>query len=157
MDYYERLKHLIASMDNVLIVRYDERYAPEIKKIRRSVFVTEQQIDEDIEFDGNDKDAIHVLLSKNDKFVGTGRMLANGHIGRLAVYKAYRGQGLGRKAVMALVEEAREQGLQRVYLGAQLYAVPFYKKLGFSEFGRTFMEAGIEHIHMEKYLSSDRA
>ena len=139
-------------MDNVLTVKYDDYYAPEIKKIRYSVFVTEQHIDKDIEFDGNDKDAIHVLLVKNEKFVGTGRMLADGHIGRLAVYKEYRGQGLGADVVMALVGEAKKLGLQRVYLGAQLYAVEFYKKLGFSEFGESFMEAGIEHIHMEKVL-----
>lgn len=139
-------------MDNVLIVKYDERYAPEIKKIRYSVFVTEQRIDKDIEFDGNDKDAMHVLLVKNEKFVGTGRMLSDGHIGRLAVYKDYRGQGLGADAVMALVGEAKKLGLRSVYLGAQLYAVEFYKKLGFSEFGKSFMEAGIEHVHMEKFL-----
>ena len=139
-------------MDNLLIVKYDDRYAREIKKIRYSVFVAEQHIDADLEFDGNDKDAIHVLLVKNERFVGTGRMLSDGHIGRLAVYKEYRGQGLGTDAVMALVGEAKKLGLQRVYLGAQLNAVAFYKKLGFSEFGKSFMEAGIEHIHMEKFL-----
>ena len=77
-------------------------------------------------------------------------MLSDGHIGRLAVLKEYRGQGLGAQALLALVAEADRIGLDRVYLGAQKHAVGFYERLGFSVYGEPYMEVGIEHVHMER-------
>jgi predicted GNAT family N-acyltransferase len=79
-------------------------------------------------------------------------MLGDGHIGRLAVLKEFRGRGLGAAAVRALVEEAGRSGMERVYLGSQSHAVGFYQKLGFSVCGAPYNEAGIEHVHMELLL-----
>lgn len=133
-----------------LIVRYEEPYASEIRKIRSEVFTNEQQIDHDLDFDGQDRNAVHVLVALSETFVGTGRMLGDGHIGRLAVLREYRGRGLGARAVVALVQEAKKKGLRRVYLGAQKPAIGFYRKLGFSEYGEPYTEANIEHVPMER-------
>jgi predicted GNAT family N-acyltransferase len=103
-----------------------------------------------VDFDGQDRDAVHVLVSCQSKYVGTGRMLADGHIGRLAVLEEFRGQGLGAEAVRALVREAKSRGMNRVYLGAQMHAIGFYEKLGFSAYGKPYVEANIEHVHMER-------
>lgn len=135
-----------------IIVRFDAHYSPYIKEIRYAVFILEQGIDEAIDLDQKDADAVHVLVRWGQRFVGTGRMLADGHIGRLAVLKEFRGKGIGAQAVNALVAEAKRRGMQRVFLGAQMHAVDFYKKLSFSEYGVPFLDAGIEHIHMEKRI-----
>jgi predicted GNAT family N-acyltransferase len=139
-------------MGETIIVAFEERHAPEIRSIRNNVFTIEQQIDEDVDFDGQDNDAVHVLVSYQGRHVGTGRMLADGHIGRLAVLKEFRGQGLGAKAVRALVKEAKSRGMDRVYLGSQTHAIGFYEKLGFSVYGKPYVEANIEHVHMERSI-----
>lgn len=139
-------------MAKTIIVGFDERYAPAIRGVRNAVFTNEQGIAEEIDFDGQDVDAVHVLVSCDGKPVGTGRMLNDGHIGRLAVLREYRGRGMGTRAVLALVEEAKARGLNRVYLGAQKHAVGFYQELGFSAYGDRYVEASIEHMHMERFL-----
>ena len=133
-----------------IVVSFDEKYAPEIKNIRNKVFTNEQRIDPNMDFDGQDHDAVHVLIICNGKYVGTGRMLNDGHIGRLAVLKEFRGKRLGAEIVISLIKEAENNNLKRVYLGAQNHAVKFYKKLGFSKYGETYTEVNIEHVHMEK-------
>lgn len=135
------------------IVEFEGENATIIKGIRNSVFTNEQNVDPDLDFDGRDRDAVHVLIVFNEKYVGTGRMLKDGHIGRLAVLKEYRGRRLGVKIVESLVKEAKGINLKRVYLGAQKHAVGFYRKLGFLEYGEPFMEVNIEHVHMEKVIS----
>jgi predicted GNAT family N-acyltransferase len=135
-----------------IIVGFGSQYAAEIRRFRNAVFTDEQHIDESKDFDGQDQDAVHVLVRSQGKFVGTGRMLPDGHIGRLAVLPAYRGQGFGAKLVQALLIEASSRGLKRVYLGAQKQVVGFYRKLGFSEHGEPYMELNIEHIHMDRML-----
>ncbi len=139
-------------MAKSIIVHFDDQYGPEIRKIRNSVFTQEQKVPENIDFNGDDLDAIHVLVKTGNRFVGTGRMLQNGHIGRLAVRAEYRGKGYGADAVNALVKEAKNAGMRRVFLGAQMHAIGFYKKLGFTEYGSPFMEANIEHVHMEMII-----
>ena len=135
-----------------IIVRFNSQYAPHIKRIRNAVFTFEQGIDEHLDFEGNDPQAIHVLVGRENEFVGTGRLLMDGHIGRLAVLKEFRGRAFGADAVKALLEEARRIGIDRVFLGAQLHAVEFYRRLGFTEYGDPFLDAGIEHIHMRKII-----
>jgi hypothetical protein len=135
-------------MTKTIIVRFDARYAPEIKRIRNEVFTKEQHIDECKDFDGQDLHTVHGLVVTKGKFVGSGCMLEDGHIGRLAVRREYRGRGFGAKLVLALVEEASPRGLNRVYLGAQKHAVGFYEKLGFSVYGEPYTEVNIKHVHM---------
>ena len=142
-------------MGETVIVAFDERYAPEIRSIRNDVFTAEQQIDEDVDFDGQDRDAVHVLVSYRNSYVGTGRMLTDGHIGRLAVLKDFRGRGLGAEAVRALIKEAENMGMDRVYLGAQKHALGFYEKLGFAAYGEPYVEANIEHVHMERFIDQN--
>ncbi|MBC2704409.1 GNAT family N-acetyltransferase [Desulfobacula sp.] len=137
-------------MIETIVIKFDEQYAPGIRNIRNAVFTDEQHIDPDMDFDGQDRDAVHVLSICNGNYAGTGRMLKDGHIGRLAVLKDYRGQGLGAKMVLSLVKEAENRGMKRIYLGAQKHAVGFYKKLGFSVYGDPYTEVNIEHIYMEK-------
>ena len=84
--------------------------------------------------------------------VGTGRMLEGGHIGRIAVLKAARNQGVGRSILKALVNVANKQDCKRVYLGAQIHATEFYEKLGFKICSEVFMDAGLEDIEMDKLL-----
>jgi hypothetical protein len=68
------------------------------------------------------------------------------------VLKEYRGRGFGAKVVLALLNEAEKAGLKRTFLGAQLHAVGFYQKLGFSVYGEPFMDANMEHVHMERFM-----
>ena len=93
-----------------------------------------------------------VLILCNGKPVGTGRILTDGHIGRIAILSDFRGQGLGAKIVLSLVQEAENKDYPRVYLGAQKHAIDFYAKLGFKPFGDEFLSAGIVHLSMEKTL-----
>ena len=83
-------------------------------------------------------------------------MLNDGHMGRLAVLKAYRGRGLGARVLLALIEEAERAGLERVYPGAQKQAVGFYERLGFAVYGEPYVEVNLEHRHMKRFLTSDR-
>ncbi len=139
-------------MIETIVVRFNEPYAAEIRRIRNTVFTGEQRVDEALDFDGQDPDAVHVLVACEGEYVGTGRMLSDGHIGRLAVLEEHRGRGCGRRAVLALVQEAEKAGLRKTFLGAQKHAVGFYEKLGFSVFGEPYTEANIEHIHMERFM-----
>ncbi|WP_318435669.1 GNAT family N-acetyltransferase [Photobacterium leiognathi] len=140
-------------MVEIKIVAFDDAHRGLIRTVREQVFIQEQQIDSEIEFDDLDSEAVHVLVMDGDQPLGTGRILADGHIGRIAIMKVARGQGLGAKVVQALVEYAQQQGYPRVDLGAQTHAVDFYRKLGFMPYGDEFMEANIPHQAMEQMLA----
>ncbi|PSW45072.1 GNAT family N-acetyltransferase [Photobacterium leiognathi] len=140
-------------MVEIKIVAFDDAHRGLIRTVREQVFIQEQQIDPEIEFDNLDSAAVHVLVMDGEQPLGTGRILADGHIGRIAIMKAARGQGLGAKVVQALVEYAQQQGYPRVDLGAQTHAVDFYRKLGFMPYGDEFMEANIPHQAMEQMLA----
>lgn len=133
------------------IVKFNDE-KPQIQSIRNTVFTIEQGVDTRIDFDGQDDDAIHIVVKKNGQAVGTGRMLADGHIGRVAILKELRGEGIGANVVQSLVDEAVKLNFPKVYLGAQLQAVDFYLKLGFTPYGEEYIEADIKHISMEKVL-----
>ncbi|WP_318411887.1 GNAT family N-acetyltransferase [Photobacterium leiognathi] len=140
-------------MVEIKIVAFDDAHRGLIRTVREQVFIQEQQIDPEIEFDDLDSAAVHVLVMDGEQPLGTGRILADGHIGRIAIMKSARGQGLGAKVVQALVEYAQQQGYPRVDLGAQTHAVDFYRKLGFMPYGDEFMEANIPHQAMEQMLA----
>ena len=121
--------------------------------VRCQVFVVEQQVPEALELDEHDPHCHHVLVcDARGRPVGAGRIKADGHIGRMAVLKDCRGQGVGAAMLAALLEYAREQGHTRVFLHAQISAVPFYAKFGFVESGEPFIDAGILHRRMVKSL-----
>lgn len=133
----------------VKLVPFAEPYAQDIVNIRTTVFLKEQKVAPEIDFDNQDQLAVHILIYQDNKAVGTARMLQDGHIGRVAILKPYRRCGLGSKVMAALISEARKKGYKRVFLGAQLSAIGFYEKMGFQMFGDEFIEAGIRHVEME--------
>ena len=134
------------------IVGFVEPYDNEIVHIRTTVFVKEQHISAELDFDGQDESAIHVLVFNGAKAIATVRMLDDGHIGRLAVLKTYRSKGAGSLALKVLITEAKRRQIKRVYLASQLHAADFYVTQGFKAYGDVFMEVGIKHIDMELYL-----
>jgi predicted GNAT family N-acyltransferase len=123
-----------------------------IEAIRRRVFVDEQRIPEKDEFDAEDASCLHVLARVNRDPVGTGRLNPAGKIGRIAVVAGRRGQGIGSQILRELLDTARRVGIREPFLHAQLQAVPFYEKFGFSREGEEFDEAGIPHVRMSLVL-----
>lgn len=123
--------------------------------LRTAIFVREQNVPAELEMDAFDADARHVLALDGDSAIGTGRMVvegSRGRIGRMAVRAGQRGRGIGGLLLHALVDWAREIGLQEVYLHAQCHALAFYLRHGFVPLGSVFQEAGIDHQEMELKL-----
>jgi len=125
------------------------RDAAAIRAVREEVFVTEQAVPEELEWDGLDSTCMHVLAhDEGGAAVATARMLANGKIGRMAVLRGWRGRGVGTAMLRFLLEAARDRGLAGVTLDAQVRAVDFYLRSGFRVVGGRFMDAGIPHLRM---------
>lgn len=119
------------------------------REVRDAVFVEEQKVPRDIEWDEHDAASRHVVARDSDGgAIGTGRLLVDGHIGRMAVLADWRGKGVGRALLERLLEEARQQGHTHLALHAQTHASGFYRRFGFVEEGPEFMEAGIPHRTM---------
>ncbi len=131
---------------------------PLIRPVRETVFIHEQAVPEELEWDGLDPQCAHVL-AWNDQgdAIGTARMQANGTIGRMAVLKDWRGRGAGRALLEALLDCAVRQGLTRVTLSAQTHAIGFYERAGFHVVGELFTDAGIPHRKMVKELQRQEA
>ena len=129
--------------------------AADLQAIRREVFVVEQHVPEEDEWDANDAVCQHVLALADGTPVvpiGTGRLLPDGHIGRMAVLKPWRNRGVGRALLALLLERARHSGFKTVVLHAQVHALNFYTKQGFTAEGPVFMEADIAHRVMRLAL-----
>lgn len=139
-------------MSSSRIVNYSGSYAKAISAVRYEVFTIEQGIESVMDFDGRDEGAIHCLVKHDEKYVGTGRMLSDGHIGRLAVLKGNRSNGYGTTILKTLIAEAKKKNLKRVFLGAQEPATGFYQRLGFSVYGAPYIEVGIKHVPMQRYV-----
>ncbi len=123
--------------------------------IRHEVFVQEQHVPVEEEQDLEDPHCIHaVAYEEQGAAVGTGRLLRNAHIGRMAVLAQYRGLGVGSLLLTALVNEARRQRYLEVVLAAQLHAQAFYAAHGFVAEGGVFLDAGIEHVTMRHALTA---
>ncbi|MFE5401091.1 GNAT family N-acetyltransferase [Streptomyces sp. NPDC056580] len=134
--------------------------------VRKEVFVVEQGVPQDIEYDAYDAVAVHVLAVREDGVpLGTGRLLYGdaaaaktggdasvGSLGRLAVAGPARGLGVGAALVRAVEEAARARGLAAVDLHAQTHALGFYERLGYEAYGPEFPDAGIAHRAMRRVL-----
>lgn len=119
--------------------------------IRREVFIEEQNCPEDVEYDGLDEQALHLLIYVDEVPAAVGRILYDDksfRMGRLAVRKQYRGQKLGDLAIRMMLYKLFSMGAQRVDINAQTYIMSLYQKFGFKEHGEEFMEAGIPHMAM---------
>ncbi len=113
----------------------------------------EQQVPPEEELDATDADCVHALAFNHlGEPIGTGRLLPDGHIGRMAVLKASRGNGVGAAILLRLTEQARARGFTQVVLSAQTHARAFYAKYGFKEEGEEYLDANIAHILMRKML-----
>ena len=128
-----------------------------LKQLRMAVFVQEQGIPEELEWDEADHTALHALTTNHlGMALVTGRLLSPSpgvaRIGRLAVHPLMRGTGLGKDMVERLMTVARERGDTTAVLDAQRSAEGFYTGLGFAPRGDTFMDAGIEHVEMVRSL-----
>ncbi|WP_329340188.1 GNAT family N-acetyltransferase [Streptomyces sp. NBC_00663] len=134
--------------------------------VRKQVFVVEQGVPEDLEYDAYDAVAVHVLAVRDDGVaLGTGRLLHGsqaaekvggdltlGSLGRLAVAEEARGLGVGVALVRAIEDAARARGLAAVDLHAQTHALGFYERLGYEAYGPEYLEAGIAHQGMRRAL-----
>ncbi len=126
-----------------------------VYQIRREVFIDEQGVPEELEMDDLDRDAIHVLAYVDGAPAGCGRMLLygeNAKIGRVAVRKSMRRYGIGSGVCKLLIAIAGDNGVSKINIDAQITAVDFYLDLGFEKISDIFMEAGIEHVKMEKSI-----
>ena len=126
----------------------------ELSRVRRAVFIDEQQVPEELEWDEYDETCQHILVrNEHEQPIATGRIKPDGHIGRMAVLKPHRKSGVGSAVLNALLHHAKKTGLQRVYLHAQTTAIPFYIKHGFVVCSEEFIDAGIPHNTMEKIIT----
>ncbi len=125
------------------------RLAAAVMPVREEVFIREQGVPAAIERDANDATSRHVLARDSaGQPIGTGRLLPDGHIGRLAVRKAWRGCGVGAALLRRLLALAAQDGMQQIELHAQTHAAGFYEQHGFIGQGEEFLEAGMPHIAM---------
>lgn len=129
-----------------------ERARPHAAPIRFEVFVREQKVPAEIELDAQDAVSLHAVSFMEKTAVATGRLLPDGHIGRMAVLKAWRGRGIGGQMLAKLIEAARARGDREVALSAQVHAVGFYRAHGFRPVGEVYQEAGIDHQAMVRTL-----
>ncbi len=126
---------------------------PLLRAIREEVFIREQGVPAELEWDGLDQSSKHILaLSVNGEAIGCGRITPDGHIGRIAVLPQWRGKRIGSAILEALLDYAHSQDYQLVELSAQMQALPLYRRFDFTEVGEVFIDANIPHIKMQLHL-----
>ena len=126
-----------------------EEQQHDARPVRAEVFIAEQKVPLAMEWDDMDAVCVHAVAYDDEgKAVATGRLLPDGHIGRMAVLKIMRGHGIGGAVLDALMTHARQRGDRAVSLNAQTQAELFYRRYGFEREGEEFMEAGIPHVCM---------
>lgn len=123
-----------------------------LKSIRFEVFVDEQKVPAESEVDEHDPRSIHAIAWADGVAAGCGRLLPDGHIGRMAVRKPFRGQGVGAALLVHLIERARQRGDDQVVLSAQTHAIGFYEKFGFVVENGEYLDCDIPHRDMRKIL-----
>jgi len=125
-------------------------------EVRKKVFVEEQDIAESLEFDGNDGQALHMVVMDGERVIGTARVLFladnQAKLERMAILKPFRRKGIGRRLIYYLNEDLSKRQVAQVVLHAQYSVVAFYKSCGFEESGSPFWEAGIIQIKMQRQL-----
>ncbi|MDM8349635.1 GNAT family N-acetyltransferase [Pseudomonas sp. sp1636] len=123
----------------------------ELRRIRETVFIAEQAVPPELEWDAEDVEASHFLAYEGDYPIGTARLLPDGHIGRVSVLKDWRGLKVGDALLRAVIAEAEKRGLQQQMLSAQVQATPFYERLGFAIVSGEYLDAGIPHVDMVRH------
>lgn len=120
----------------------------DLRRIREAVFIAEQAVPPEQEWDADDVEAVHFLALEDGYAIGTARLLADGQIGRVAVLRDWRGMNVGDALMQAVIAEAERRGLREQKLTAQVHAIRFYERLGFEVVSEEFLEAGIPHVDM---------
>jgi len=125
-----------------------------LSAVRRAVFIDEQGVPEALEWDEHDAAALHVLAMTIEGVpIGCARLLPDGHVGRMAVLPEWRGYGIGKALLAAVLSAAQARGLATLKLSAQTHAAGFYAAAGFVTVGLEYEEAGIPHVAMQKTLN----
>ena len=141
-------------MENKLkieIVKWIDEYEL-LTMIREKVFIEEQKVTSQLEWDGMDKDAIHFLAFKDKKGVGCARAFViqnRMQLGRMAVLREYRGEGIGSALIETAITLAKLNQLSGIYISAQCHAIDFYKKFGFEVTSDIYFDAEIPHRDMK--------
>ncbi len=134
----------------------NDRELKEAFEVRRKVFVEEQGIAEYLEFDGNDGQALHMVVLDGERVIGTARVLFlatnQAKLERMAILKPFRRKGIGRRLIYYLNEDLSKRQVAQVVLHAQYSVVAFYKSCGFEESGSPFWEVSIKHVKMQRQL-----
>ncbi|HEY8330087.1 MAG TPA: GNAT family N-acetyltransferase [Pseudomonas sp.] len=135
---------------NKISVRVADWHADnaDLRRIREAVFIVEQGVSPELEWDADDTDAVHFLAFEGDFAVGASRLLPDGQIGRVSVLKDWRGLHIGEALMQATIAEAERRDLKQQKLTAQAHAIRFYEQLGFRVASEEFLEAGIPHVEM---------
>lgn len=136
---------------NVKTATWQDDHAT-LKAIRFEVFVEEQNVPADEEVDRFDPVSIHAIAWVDGVAAACGRLLPDGHIGRMAVRKPYRGKNIGAAVLEHLIERARQRGDREVVLSAQTHAIGFYEKFGFVAYGPEYLDCDIPHRDMKRVL-----
>lgn len=138
---------------NIQIIKTNwQAHQHALKNIRQVVFINEQGVPPEDEWDDMDDKALHYLLYINNEAISCARMLLSGEdgkIGRVAVLKTHRHKGMAYKLMSFIINDAKQQGLKQLKLDAQNYIIPFYEKLGFIVCSEEFIDAGILHKSMQ--------
>lgn len=135
-------------MSELQITIVDWAATPALRSIRQRVFIDEQQVAAELEWDDQDTLATHFLMSVDGIATGTARLLANGRIGRVALLPSARGKGFGHALMHAIMNHAQQVGIPRLELSAQTQALGFYQQLGFVACSEVYLDAGIPHQTM---------
>ncbi len=133
------------------IVKWIDEYEL-LTMIREKVFIEEQEVTSQLEWDGMDKDAIHFLAFKDKKGVGCARAFViqnRMQLGRMAVLREYRGEGIGSALIETAITLAKLNQLSGIYISAQCHAIDFYKKFGFEVTSDIYLDAEIPHRDMK--------
>ncbi|MFC2033797.1 GNAT family N-acetyltransferase [Chloroflexota bacterium] len=125
-------------------------------QVRQQVFTGEQSIAEDLVFDGNDDEAVHLIVKDKESVIGTARVRFTGQnqakLERMAVLSSFRGQGIGRGIISFLTTDLNKKQFRKLIIHAQYEVIGFYEACGFRQVGIPFWEAGIKHVQMELKL-----
>lgn len=126
----------------------------DLRRIREKVFIAEQAVPPELEWDTEDAQAVHFLAYEGDYAIGAARLLLDGQIGRVSVLKDWRGLNVGDALLAAVIAEAERRGLHEQRLSAQVQATPFYERHGFRILSEEYLDAGIPHVDMLRQQSS---
>lgn len=116
--------------------------------IRELVFILEQDIAPEDEWDDQDPISTHFVVYDVDQPIATARLLSNDRVGRVAVLKEYRSKGIGKLVMQEIIALAKQQQRKELILSSQVHATQFYSGLGFAVQGESYLDCGIPHVDM---------